>query len=279
MVDLIPPSRWSAEPWRYSAMLGEDTSTLMDGWAVHWPGSRTSTFANPTMAETIARLLSWERFHTDPPPDGKGWRGLAYDYAIDLAGRAFRIRGTGQSGATSGDYDEDGVPNNRETDAVLLVLGASDVPSDDMLATFAALVDQLGGPRGYIIGHRQARGTVTPCPGDLAMRHVVTPAQHWRQFTDLHGDDMPTTDEIVKALLDEPIPHTDRVHGGDDAKITVRDTLSKTLANAASANRAAKGVDEDVGSLRTLVRAALEDAGAGATADQIVDKIVERLQQ
>ena len=193
MASYIPPETWSQHPGNYAAMLGEDTSTYMDGWVIHWPGSSRGPYTDPTLAQSIARLQGYETYHLS-----KEWRGLAYDYAVDMNGRLFRVRGTGGSAATSGDYDEDGVPNNRETDAVLLIVGPVDAPSPAMLAALVDLVDDLGGPRRYVIGHRQARGTSTSCPGPRVMATVIDPIQRdgWSALSTV-GPAVPGTYTVV----------------------------------------------------------------------------------
>lgn len=161
------PSEWGSDrPSRYTAMHGEDVGP-MELWVAHWPG--TSQQFSGGIQESYDALRSYERYHVHT----KGWRGIAYDYAADLAGRRFLLRGTGQSGATSGDYDEDGIPNNRETDAVLFLIGPGQQPSAQMVAAAHWLTSWSRRPWR---GHRQV-STPRDCPGDLVMRDIVRPLE------------------------------------------------------------------------------------------------------
>lgn len=191
MGDLLTPADVGLQAWRYEQMA--PTSRPPDGYVIHTPGS--STQFTGAWEETCRGLQSWEEYHVE----GKGWAGLAYDYWADLGGRKGAIRGEGRSAATSGDYDEDGIPNNAETDAILLILGNGQVPNRAMKQAVLELVDLLG-PRRYVIGHREGKGTVTVCPGDKAMNLIVVPLREGRLLghapvrpDDGEGDDPPAT--------------------------------------------------------------------------------------
>lgn len=151
----------------YASMRGEDVLNP-EMWVGHWPGgSRTFT---GRLDESCAALKGYEDYHLS-----KGWRGVAYDYAADMAGRRYLLRGTGQSAATSGDFDEDGVPNNRESDAVLFLIGPGQVPSTPMKEAFAWFLNWNA--RKTVIGHMEAKGTQTSCPGPQVMEHLIIPAR------------------------------------------------------------------------------------------------------
>lgn len=151
----------------YASMRGQDAPNP-EMWVAHWPGA-SSQFQGD-LGESYSRLKGYENYHLS-----KNWRGIAYDYAIDMQGHRFVLRGTGQSAATSGDFDEDGVPNNRESDAILCLIGPNQHPTVAMLDAFAWFLDW--NPRKHVIGHREAKGTSTTCPGPEVMKHLVQPAR------------------------------------------------------------------------------------------------------
>lgn len=126
---------------------------------VHWLGTPTTDAAVRGGFDAVAAALrSAERYHLS-----LGWAGLAYDLAVDNAGRAWQIRGDAQSAATSGDVDMDGIPNNVEGDAILFVVGAGQQASPAALDTAALFLDAHGA--GPVHPHHDARGTATSCPG------------------------------------------------------------------------------------------------------------------
>lgn len=210
-MQFIPASEWSAEPDRYTRMAGEDVGTP-EQWVAHWPGD-AHQFAGE-LDESVERLRAYERYHVKT----KGWRGIAYDYAIDLAGRTFELRGTGQSGATSGDYDEDGVPNNRETDAVLFLVGVGQDLSEKMVKAAAAL--HRWSPRPWL-EHWAASGD-RECPGAWVSARIVVAANHG-EF-DEPTDQPLMFDQAVVAAAD-PDVESGRVlaNAYDAALLQVRD--------------------------------------------------------
>lgn len=153
-------------------------SERVDGWVCHYPGvDRTYT---GELHESFGALRSIERYSIS-----KGWWGAPYDYAVDVAGNGFLLRGTAQSGATSGDYDEDGIPNNSETDAILLLLGNGQEVTREMMDAVQELVVLLGGRRKYFLGHTEASTTGTSCPGKSVMDYIVKPMQVGRNLQDV----------------------------------------------------------------------------------------------
>ena len=80
--------RWDQDPWR------------PDKWVIHWGGGPNTAGYTPYSVDAeMAVLRSWERYHVY----GKGWQGIAYNYAIGQTGSIYRLRGENRSGATSGD--------------------------------------------------------------------------------------------------------------------------------------------------------------------------------
>lgn len=152
---------------------------------VHWLGSAAPAQAARGDLDAEAALLrSVERFHVNV----KGWRGIAYDWAIGNSGVLYRLRGHGVSGGTSGDVDRDGLSNNVEGDAVCVLIGEGQEPSSLALHTLARVVWALAPAEG-VWPHCDARGIATDCPGPTLTR--------WARAYHDQEEDMPLTDEDV----------------------------------------------------------------------------------
>jgi N-acetylmuramoyl-L-alanine amidase. len=146
---------WDRGPW------------APDKWVVHYGGGANSAGSTPFSVDAeMRKLRSWESYHID----GKGWSGIAYNYAIGQTGNTYRLRGENRSGATSGDYEGDGIPENVEARAVVFILGGDQKPSEAALQAFRELWAQDPMP---VIGHQDVRGaSYTPCPGPHLMQFI-----------------------------------------------------------------------------------------------------------
>lgn len=153
-LDLVIPAEWGAEvdydskawrPWK------------PDKWVIHYGGLEVRGH-NDGVEREKAVLRAWERYHKH----SKGWLGIAYNYAIGNSGTIYRLRGENRSGATSGDYEHDGIPENHEARAVVFILGGGQKPSQEALDAFQELYYTLG-PMP-VIGHKDVKGG-TACPG------------------------------------------------------------------------------------------------------------------
>lgn len=139
----------------------------------------------PSVAAEMAVLRIYEQSHLS-----RGWRGLAYGWAIGQSGSVYRIRGWNRYGAHRGDLDEDGIPENEEGIPVLFILGGDQVPTQDALDTFAAMHTELEMDEGplAVYGHQEiaqmGTGTITSCPG----KHLMAFVKAWRAG-DIEEDD------------------------------------------------------------------------------------------
>ena len=152
-----------------------------DKWIIHYGGNASPAAENPAL-ETWA-LRVYEQSHLS-----RGWRAIGYNYAVGNSGTTYRLRGENPSGATSGDYEPDGVPENSEARAVLWIGGGAQVPSDAAYAAMRALIEQ--DPLLPLIVHKDVKGT-TSCPGPYwtEWAHTFTvdtgmPRQQWEQLID-----------------------------------------------------------------------------------------------
>lgn len=140
-----------------------------DKWVVHYGGGANEagdpTGRTPTQQIAVEQhvLRSWQTWHID----GRGWQDIAYNYAVGQSGIRYRLRGENRAGATRGDHEPDGIPENHEARAVVFILGGDQQPTQAALAAFQSMwiTDPLP-----VIGHRDVHlegegGTATACPG------------------------------------------------------------------------------------------------------------------
>ena len=156
-----------------------DSNFHWDKWVLHYGGGANRAghhnwrerhgpvTQNQLETET---LRIWQDWHID----GRGWRDIAYAYAIGQSGTIFRLRGENALGATRGDYEPDGIPENREGRAVVFILGGSQEPTLEAYAAFARMWKVHPMP---VIGHRDvfahgAGGTDTQCPGEHIANYI-----------------------------------------------------------------------------------------------------------
>ncbi len=127
----------------------------------HW-GGRTIP---PLLHINCRRILrGWQRYHIAT----KGWRDIAYNYPFCNHGVRFRARGWNPSGATSGDYEGDGIPENNEAVAIVHIGGSGGSISPAGLEAAGDLWRQVQAVIALElqvgIGHRDVKQTA--CPGN-----------------------------------------------------------------------------------------------------------------
>lgn len=152
-------------PLQWGARVNYDTKLWRpwtpDKMVVHYEGP-TGIGDGSTVAREKLRLRAHEAYHID----GKGWLGLAYNYVIGNSGTLYRARGENRSGATSGDAEPDGIPENHEARAYLFLVGGNQQPSQAAKNVFHREWLRWLKPRVTI----HSDSTSTSCPGNpLAM--------------------------------------------------------------------------------------------------------------
>ena len=110
----------------------------------------------PSVKAEMAVLRIYEQSHLS-----RGWRAIGYNYAVGQSGKIYRLRGENASGATSGDFDNDGIPENNEARAILWIGGLGQTPTEAALRSIAQLI--ADDPR-LVTVHSDHKST--GCPGD-----------------------------------------------------------------------------------------------------------------
>jgi hypothetical protein len=165
MTVFLPRSAWTNHgPIR---PLTKMSAGPLKGFAIHWPGNSVPHIDATNQAHIAAEIEGERKYHTRPGGLGvpQGGNDIAYQYAIDLEGRVWELRGvTNQSGANGSSA------SNRAYGAVTLLLGTSDVPSPAMIQAvrdFRRKIWLTHFPKAtQVVGHRDVYST--DCPGPHA---------------------------------------------------------------------------------------------------------------
>jgi hypothetical protein len=190
MTTYLPRSAWNARESRGSSPLNP---AEVVGIAVHWPGMAKPIDAvgDTGKARIASALRGWQDYHMDV----RGWSDIAYQVAIDQAGRAWTLRGWTRS-AANGDTDV-----NSRYGAALLILGPGEEPTAAMKDTTRNVITdfRVFFPAGLQIKpHSYVRPAGTDCPGDPA-RAAITRGDFTPTPTIPEDNDM-TTEELAALI-------------------------------------------------------------------------------
>ena len=175
MVEYLPRSAWNARPPNGGP--GNLTVSRVQGAVIHWPGTGSTSVIH-SKAAVASALRGWQNYHMDT----RGWSDIAYQVAVDQAGRAWTLRGLRTQSGANGDTDV-----NERYGAVLLILVTGEQPSAAMKATTRAVIADFRRiyPRGTAIRpHSAVRPEPTDCPGDPARAAIAR-----GEFTPGHSED------------------------------------------------------------------------------------------
>ena len=176
-----PGPDWAVSPLSWGAMINydlwDDPYTPDDGIAVHHGGASNYPAHNQPFDEQkeVDQLRSWEAFHVA----GRGWRGIAYGWAVGQTGTVYRLRGWNRYGAHPGDIDDDGVSNNDEIIPVLFIgsgyhAGFSPA-AEESLVRLREYLEEESGQALRLYGHKEVKTVgATSCPGPKIMDYVET---------------------------------------------------------------------------------------------------------
>lgn len=157
------PEFLSRQQWRARVPTERGTRFVrgdVQGVCFHWPGSSEVLRGDAVPAA----LRGWQRYHMEV----RGWRDIAYNYAVDQHGRIWVCRGVNLKSAANGSQ----VGNSAYLAVVCVV--AVDEPVSPELVTAARLVVRYARkvyPRAQrLVGHGEIRPGPTDCPGPAVRR-------------------------------------------------------------------------------------------------------------
>lgn len=184
MVEYLPRSAWGARPPNGGP--GNLTVSRVAGAVIHWPGTGSTTGIH-SKAAVASALRGWQAFHMD----SRGWSDIAYQVAVDQAGRAWTLRGLRTQSGANGNADL-----NERYGAILLILVTGEQPTAAMKATTRGVIADFRRiyPRGTAIRpHSAVRPAGTDCPGPAARAAIS------------RGDFTPTSseDDMTPAQMQE----------------------------------------------------------------------------
>lgn len=221
MVTYLPRSAWDARPSRGGVAL---VPSAVIGEALHWPGMDKPIDAAGAIGQrrVASALRGWQNYHMDD----RGWSDIAYQIAIDQAGRAWTLRGLNIRSGANGDATV-----NKLYGAFLLVLAPGEQPSAAMKSTVKGVILDFRKrfPKASLTpkGHRDVRAEGTDCPGPLAYaaikRGEFTPGKITAppvQEDDMSAEDVAAINAYQKVCCIQIQKHGDQVLASAINKLT-----------------------------------------------------------
>jgi len=172
-----PGPYWAVSPTKWGAVknydVWNDKWVVKDSVALHHGGGSDYPAHNVpyAMAKEEQQLRMWEKYHLS-----KGWRGIAYGWALGQSGAVYRLRGWNLYGAHLGDWDDDNIPNNSEVIPVVFVGSGSRVSlspaADASFKRLRAYFNETLEASLVLRGHKEIQPKPTVCPGSHLMTYV-----------------------------------------------------------------------------------------------------------
>lgn len=201
LTDAVAPAGWGA---RIDYDTWSPSTTPRDKVVVHYGGGANRAGYIPDAAKEMEVLRGWERWHID----GRGWRGIGYGWAVGQTGTLYRLRGFADYAAHRGDYEPDGIPENREAFPVVFILGGDQQPTVDAVATFTDVHQALEAHTSTdlpVYGHQEiaqhGTGTSTACPGAPLMT-IIEQLRQGDPVTQFTAEEVRVLRELVAAVRD-----------------------------------------------------------------------------
>lgn len=130
MVTYIPKSQWGGRAANGSRSLVID-SVINTAW--HYPGMAKpiNAIGDAGFRRVCSALRGWQNYHMDD----RGWSDIAYQVAVDQAGRAYTLRGINIQSAANGDQNV-----NIRYGGMLLVVGPGEPLTPALVSTAKAVM-------------------------------------------------------------------------------------------------------------------------------------------
>jgi hypothetical protein len=237
---LGPPGAFTPINWgaQVNYDLWTDTYTPDEGVALHHGGGSDYPAGNPpySLEREMTQLRRWEAYHLN-----KGWRGLAYGWAIGQTGQVYRARGWGTYGAHLGDIDGDGISNNKEIIPIIFIGSGNhhhlSANAQFQLHNLRAWILTHAPGSDYLYGHKEVQTKPTACPGPNLMEYV----RNNRRLADPE-DDMPFLSEEAQKFYEanyreaveelDPMTNKDMLHTVVDHTRKDHDYLTEETGDA-----------------------------------------------
>lgn len=169
---VVPRAIWGARKPKSVVPMATAVSEL---WIHHTAGASPPDF--PQAKEVIEKrgerstMRTTQNFHMNPPPGGRGWSDIAYNFIVMPSGRVYRGRGWTRQGAHTEGH------NNHSVAICFAGNFELEKPSDKAIKSARQLVR-----RGKLLrrltrsvrvgGHRDASGASTACPGRFLFQRL-----------------------------------------------------------------------------------------------------------
>lgn len=130
MVTYIPKSQWGGRAANGSRSLVID-NVINTAW--HYPGMAKpiNAIGDAGFRRVCSALRGWQNYHMDD----RGWSDIAYQVAVDQAGRAYTLRGINIQSAANGDQNV-----NIHYGGMLLVVGPGEPLTPALVSTAKAVL-------------------------------------------------------------------------------------------------------------------------------------------
>ena len=157
-----PRSEWTSTKEGFNVALKAGT---VEGVAIHYPGIGNVTTAGNSDEWAKAQLRAYRNWHIT----GRGWPDIGYNVAISQNGTAWWAAGKKKAAhcaSTANPYA------NAKFFGILLIVGNSERPTVNMLATLNRVIAEVRGVYSgatKILGHREVYGASTACPGTVIL--------------------------------------------------------------------------------------------------------------
>lgn len=155
-LEILPRSAWGArEP---SSPLKPFDNSKLTHIVAHWPGSKAAALST----NTAVHLRGYQKWHME----GRKWRDIGYNYAVDAAGRVYELRGWNVGGHVLGS-------ENSRSVGIIFVLGSKQEMTPEMRNSGHALaqwIERKAGKRLKKIGH--CDWADKNCPGPYVLPWV-----------------------------------------------------------------------------------------------------------